>query len=180
MQAPGAGDPSHLTQSQPSQQTPQEILTLRHLDGEPGLLTPSVETIAPSLPAIAVTAQTPPVTAVIAEARHLHDGKSVQYRAIVDLLRAKVLRRPVAVDPGSPLVLEEMMSRPLGKGMTKGLGDAMANGGVIQTRDRGHRSEMTGHIEGGMMTTDRVADVVAAVIRDKGECLLETRPESEV
>ncbi|PON23502.1 hypothetical protein TGAM01_v207736 [Trichoderma gamsii] len=89
-------------------------------------------------------------------------------------------RRQRRIDPGSPLVLEEMMSRPLGNGMIKGLGDVMANGGVIQTRDRGHRSEMTGHIEGEMMTTDRVADVVAVVIRDTGECLPETRPESEV
>ncbi|PNP43924.1 hypothetical protein TGAMA5MH_04208 [Trichoderma gamsii] len=180
MWVPGAGDPSHLTQSPPSQQMHQELLALRPLGEEPGLLPPSVETIAPSLLAIAVTAQTPPVIAVTAEVRHLHDGKGVQSRAIVDPLRVRVLRRAIGIDPGSPLVLEEMMSRPLGNGMIKGLGDVMANGGVIQTRDRGHRSEMTGHIEGEMMTTDRVADVVAVVIRDTGECLPETRPESEV
>lgn len=180
MQVPGAGDPSHLTQSQPSQQMPQEILALHHLDEELNLLPPSVEIIAPSLPAIAVTAQTPPVIAVTAEAPHLHDDKGVQYHAIADPLRARVLQKVIGIDTGSPLMLEEMTSRPLANGMIRGLEDVMANGGVIQTRDPGHRSEMTGHIDGEMMTTDRVADVVAVVIRDKGECLLETRPESEV
>ncbi|KAM0450166.1 hypothetical protein ACHAO4_007050 [Trichoderma viride] len=159
---------------------PQEILALRHLDKDQGLLPPSVEIIAPSLPAIAVTAQTPAVIAVTAEARHLHDDKGVQYHAIDDPLRAKVLQKMIGIDTGSPLMLEEMTSRPLANGMIRGLGDVMASSGVIQIRDPGHRSEMTGHIEGEMMITDRVADVVAVVIRDKGECLLETRPESEV
>ncbi|KAK1246641.1 hypothetical protein MKX08_000443 [Trichoderma sp. CBMAI-0020] len=159
---------------------PQEILILRHLDEELGLLPPSVEIIAPSLPAIAVTAQTPPVIAVTAEAHHLHDDKGVQYHAIADPLRARVLQKVTGIDTGSPLMLEEMASRPLANGMIRALRDVMADGGVVQTRDPGHRSEMTGHIEGGMMTTDRVADVVAVVTKDKGEYLLETRLESEV
>lgn len=118
--------------------------------------------------------------AATAEARHLRDDKGVQYHAIADPLRVRILEEVIRIDPGSPLKLGEMTSRPLGNGMTRGQRDAMANGGVIQTRDQGHRSEMTGHIEGGMMTTNRVADVVVAVLKDKRGGLLETRPESEV
>ncbi|UKZ91973.1 uncharacterized protein TrAFT101_006940 [Trichoderma asperellum] len=180
MQVLGAKGPSHLTQSQPSQQTPQEILVLHHLDGELGLLPPSDEIIAPSLPPIAVTAQTPLAIAVIAEARHLRDDKGVQYHAIADPLRVRILREVIEIDTGSPLMLGEMTSRPLGNGTTQGQRDAMADGGVIQTRDQGRHSEMTGRIEGEMMTTNRVADAVVAVIKDKGGCLLEKRPESEV
>lgn len=159
---------------------PQEILALRHLDGELGLLSPSVGIITPSLPAIAVTAQTPPVTAVTAEAHHLHDDKGVQHRATTGPLRARVLRRVIGIDTSSPLMLEETTSRPLGNGMIRGQGDVMAIGGAIQTRDQGHHSETTSHIEDEMMTTDRVADVVAGVIKDKGGCPQETRLESEV
>jgi hypothetical protein len=39
---------------------------------------------------------------------------------------------------------------------------------------------MTGHIEGEMIATRRVADVAVVVMKDRGECLLERRPESEV
>lgn len=77
-------------------------------------------------------------------------------------------------------MLEEMTPRPLGNGMIRGQGVVVAFGGVVQTRDQGRHSETTSHIEDEMMTTDRVADVVAGVIRDKGGCLLETRLESEV
>lgn len=180
MQVLGAKGPSHPTQSQPSQQTPQEILVLHHLDGELGLLPPSDEITAPSLPPIAVTAQTPLAIAVIVEARHLRDDKGVQCRARAGPLRVRVLRGVIEIDTGSPLMLVEMTSRPLGNAMTRGQRDAMADGGVIQTHDRGHHSEMTGHIEGEMMTTNRVADAVVVVIKDKGGCLLEKRPESEV
>lgn len=182
MQVLGAEDPSHLTQSQPSQQTPQEILALplRRPDGEVGLLPPSDEIIAPNLPAIAVTAQTPLVIAVTAEAHRLHGDKGVLYHAIADPLRVRIPREVIEIDTGSPLMLGEMTSRPLGNDMIRGQGDAMANGGVIQTRGRGHHSEMTGHIEGEMMTTNPVADVVVVVGKDKGGCLPETRPESEV
>lgn len=92
----------------------------------------------------------------------------------------RMLREVIEIDTGSPLLmLVEMTSRPLGNGMTRGQRDVMADGGVIQTRDQGRRSEMTGHIEGEMMTTNHVADAVVAVIKDKGGCLLERRPESE-
>lgn len=183
MQILGAGDPSQLTQSQPSQQMPREILALHHPDEELGLLPPSVEIITPSLPAIAITTQILPVIAVIAEARHLRGDKGVQYRAIADPLYVKILREVKRFNSGSPLMLEEMTFRPLGNGLTRGRGDVMANGGVIQTRDRGHHSEMTSHIEGEMMTTNHVADVAVVVvvaIKDRGGCLLGTRPESEV
>ncbi|KAK6451681.1 hypothetical protein FP744_10007932 [Trichoderma asperellum] len=127
-----------------------------------------------------ITAQTPLAIAVIAEARHLRDDKGVQYHATAGPLRMRMLREVIEIDTGSPLLmLVEMTSRPLGNGMTRGQRDVMADGGVIQTRDQGRHSEMTGHIEGEMMTTNHVADAVVAVIKDKGGCLLERRPESE-
>jgi hypothetical protein len=180
MQVLGGGDPSHLTQSQPSQQMPQEILALHHLDGELGLLLPSIGTTAPSLPAIAVTAQTPLAIAVTAEALHLHDDKGVQYRAIADPLRVRLLRGAIGVDTGSPLRPKEKTSRPLGNDTARGQGAVVAIGGVVQTRGQGRRSVTTGRIEGEMMITNHVADAVAVVIKGKGGYLLETRPESEV
>ncbi|KAM0250341.1 hypothetical protein ACHAQJ_008688 [Trichoderma viride] len=165
-----AEDQSLLIQSQPSQQMPQEILALHHLSGELGLLLLSDE----------MTVPTPRVIAVTAEAHRPHDDSGIQYHAIVDLLLARIFREVIGLNQDRSLMAEEMTPRPLGNGVTRSQEGATAIGGVSRSRARGHHSEMTGHIEGEMITTRRVADVVVVAMKDREGCLLERRPESEV
>ncbi|RFU76684.1 hypothetical protein TARUN_5558 [Trichoderma arundinaceum] len=147
---------------------PQGTLALHHLDEEPGLLLLSDEN----------TVQTQGVITATAEARHLHDETGVHQ---VDLSIARTPRKMIEVGRNSHLLTEGMTLHLLDSASaTKSQDGAMADGGAGQTRDRGHHSGIIGHIEGGMITTQRVAAVAVAIMKDREGYLLERRPESEV
>ncbi|UKZ72957.1 hypothetical protein TrVFT333_000594 [Trichoderma virens FT-333] len=150
---------------------PQETLALHHLGEELGLL----------LLIDGDTAQSQRVIAATAGARRLRDESGVQYRATANHLRTRIPSKEIEVDRDSPLMTEEMMFHPLDSAsVIKRQYDATAGGEAGQVHDRDHRSEMTDHIEGEMITAPSVAGVAAGVVKGKGEHRLERRPESEV
>ncbi|EHK26189.1 uncharacterized protein TRIVIDRAFT_229271 [Trichoderma virens Gv29-8] len=171
MQARGAEDQCLHTQYQLSLQMPHETLALHLLGEELGLLLLIDGDTAPSQRVIAATAG----------ARRLRDESGVQYRAIANHLCVRIPSKEIEIDRDSPLMTEEMMFRPLDSAsVTKRQDGATAGDEAGQVHDRDHRSEMTDHIEGEMITAPSVTGVAAGVVKGKGEHRLERRPESEV